>query len=78
MRINPGCVFFFAPYLSFNLYSFFLTIFFVFPRGLAKQRKVVESEAAPTAQEPEKTKPASPVPPTERTEASEEAHVDDP
>ena len=52
-----------------------MTAFFVFPRGLAKQRKVGESEAAPTAQEPEKTKSASPLP---RTEARDETPVDDP
>ena len=47
-------------------------------RGLAKQRKTGESEAVPTAQEPEKTKPDIPVPPFECTEAGEETPADDP
>ena len=47
------------------------------PRGLAKQRKVDESEAAPVVQKPEKTKPDIPVPLFERTETGEEIPVDD-
>ena len=61
--------------------SFFQSCFLfdgLFPRGLAKQRKVGESEAAPTFQEPDKAKPDSPVPHAERTEAGEEAPIDDP
>ena len=50
----------------------------LFPRGLAKQRKVDESEAAPVAQKPEKAKPDIPVPLFERTKTGEETPADDP
>ena len=45
---------------------------------MAKQRKTGESEAIPTAQEPEKTKPDIPVPPFECTETGEETPADNP
>ena len=47
-------------------------------RAKAKRRKTGGSEAAPTVQEPEKSKPASPVPHAEPTEAREEAPADGP
>ena len=75
MRINPGCVFPFKPYLPFQSCSLFDDLFL---RGLAKQRKIGESETTPTVHEPEKTKPGSPVPHAKRAEAGEEAPVNDP
>ena len=45
---------------------------------MAKQRKLGESEAAPTLHEPEKTKPGSPVPHAKHVGTGEETPVDDP
>jgi len=75
MKINPECVFSFAPSLFSTFTLYLITLF---PRGLAKQRKVGESEAAPVIQKPEKAKPDIPVPLFERTEAGEEIPADDP
>ena len=75
MKINPGCVFSFAPSL-FSTVILYLTS--LLPRGLAKQRKVDEPEAAPVVQKPEKAKPDIPVPLFERTETGEETPADDP
>ena len=47
-------------------------------RAQAKRRNTGRSEAAPIVQEPEKSKPASPVPHAEPTEAREEAPANDP
>ena len=78
MKINPGFVLFLYNISSFQSCPLFDNLFCFPLRAQAKRKKTSESDAAPTVQEPEKTKPASPVPHAECTEAREEAPADNP
>ena len=60
-----------------SIFVIYLTSFLTF-RAQAKRRKTGGSETAPTRQEPEETRPASPAQPTTPGEAREETPADAP